>query len=338
MGGREHPVASGPIMRARIFVSQPIPEPALARLRVVGEVEVGSDTSQIMPKHELAEAIRRNEYLFHLMQDIVDAEMIAASPNLKIIASMSIIPATIDVGAATASRIPVTTVPPIATEATADLTWALLLAVARRTAEADRTVRRGMFPGSQSVRFVGSGVAGKVIGIIGLGRIGRAVARRARGFGMTIMYTDPRRLSETEERELGVVYAPLDELLRQSDFVSLNAAFTPDTYHLIGEREFSLMKPTAYLINTSRGPMVDEMALVEALREGRIAGAGLDVFEHEPAVHPDLLARDNVVLTPHMGSAVVEVRDQMAHIVVDNILAVIHGGRPPNLYNPEIYI
>jgi glyoxylate reductase len=320
-----------------VLVSQPIPGSALDRLRTFAEVEVGGDGSRILPRADLLERIRQADCIFHLMHDAIDAEMIAASPHLKVIASMAIIPATVDVAAATARRMPVTTIPPIVTEATADLHWAILLAVARRVVEADGALRRGLFPGSQSLHFAGAAVHGKVLGIIGLGRIGRAVARRARGFDMTILYTKRTRLSEAEERELDVAYVSLEELLRRSDFVSVNAAFTPQTYHLIGGRELSLMKPTAFLINTARGPMVDEEALVEALRSGRIAGAALDVYEAEPRVHPGLLALNHAVLTPHLGSAVHELRETMAHIVVDNILAVIKGDRPPNLHNPEIY-
>jgi len=290
-----------------------------------------------MPRPELTERIRRAEGLFHLMHDVVDAEVIAAGTNLRVIASMAIVPATVDVAAATARRIPVTTIPPIVTEATADLHWALLLAVARRVVEADGALRRGTFPGSQSLHFAGAAVHGKTLGIVGFGRIGRAVARRARGFDMAVLYTKRSRLSEKEEGDLGVTYVPLDDLLRRADFVSLNAAFTKETYHLIGARELSVMKPTAFLINTARGPMVDEAALVEALRSRRIAGAALDVFEEEPRVHPGLLSLDRVVLTPHLGSAVTELRETMAHIVVENILAVIKGERPPNLYNPEVY-
>jgi glyoxylate reductase len=194
-----------------------------------------------------------------------------------------------------------------------------------------------VFPGSQSLHFAGAAVHGKTLGIVGMGRIGSAVARRARGFDMTILYTKRSRLSGAEERDLQATYVPLDDLLRRADFVSLNAAFTPETHHLIGARELSLMKPTAILINTARGPMVDEAALVEALKSRRIAGAGLDVYEEEPRVHPGLLSLSQAVLTPHLGSAVGELREQMAHVVVDNIQAVIKGERPPNLYNPEVY-
>lgn len=320
-----------------VVVSQPIPASALERLRALAEVEVGEDGSRIMARADLAERLRRAEVLLHLMHDRVDAEMIAAAPKLRMIASMAIIPASVDIAAATARRIPVTTIPPIVTEATADLTWALLMAVARRVVEADNAVRRGVFPGSQSNHFNGAAVYRKSLGIVGLGRIGRAVAQRARGFGMTILYTKRSRLPEAEERDLGVSYVSLEELLKRSDFVSVNAAFTPATRHLIGARQLALMKPTAFLINTSRGPVVDEVALVEALGYRRIAGAGLDVYEEEPRIHPGLLVSSQVVLTPHLGSAVGEVREQMAHVVVDNIKAVLRGERPPNLYNPEVW-
>ena len=321
----------------RIFVTQPIPEKALARLRAVGRVELNPDSTSIIARFALIEALQRNDYLFCLLHDTVDAEVVNLSTNLKLIASMAITPAGVDVAAATARRIPVTTVPSLVTETTADLHWALLLAVARRVVEGDRALRSGLFPGSQSLRFAGSEVHGKTLGIVGLGSIGEAVARRARGFGMRILYTKRRRLDEPRERALGVEYRNLDELLRESDFVSINAALSPETIHLIGEREFSLMRPSAYLVNSARGPIVDEKALVQALEEKRIAGAALDVYEHEPMVDPGLVNLPNVVLTPHLGSAAIETRERTADIVVDNIVAVIEGRRPPNLYNPEVY-
>jgi glyoxylate reductase len=323
--------------RPLVVISQPIPPSALERLRTFADVETGEDSSRIMARADLLERVRRADGLFHLMHDQVDAEMIAAAKNLRVIASMAIIPATVDVAAATARKIPVTTIPPIVTEATADLNWALLMAAARRVVEGDAALRRGTFPGSQSNHFNGAAVHGKTIGIVGLGRIGRAIARRARGFDMRILYTKRSRLPEADERELGATYVSLEDLLRQADFVSINAAFTPQTRRLIGARELALMKPTAFLINTSRGPLVDEAALVEALRARRIAGAGLDVFEEEPRVQPGLIPLTQAVLTPHLGSAVGELREQMAHVVVDNIQAVTKGERPPNLHNPEIY-
>jgi glyoxylate reductase len=324
-------------MTAKIFITQPIPEKALARLRDAGSVELNPDSTHIITKPELVAALRRNDYLFCLLHDKVDAEVINASPNLKLIASMAITPSGVDVAAATARRIPVTTVPPVVTEATADLHWALLLAVARRVVEGDRALRSGIFPGSQSAHFVGGEVNGTTLGIVGLGAIGNAVARRARGFGMRILYTKRHRLEQPREEALGVEHRSLDELLKESDFVSINAALSPETIHLIGERELRLMRPSAYLVNTARGPIVDEKALVRALEEKRIAGAALDVYEREPMVEPGLINLTNVVLTPHLGSAAVDTRARTSAAVVDNIIAVIEGRRPPNLYNPEIY-
>jgi glyoxylate reductase len=324
-------------MVLKIFVTQPIPKNALARLREVGSVEINSDSTHIITKSELIDALKRNDYLFCLLHDRVDAEVINSNPNLKLIASMAITPAGIDVAAATARRIPVTAVPPFVTEATADLHWALLLTVARRVVEGDRALRSGIFPGSQSMHFVGGEVNGKTLGIVGLGAIGEAVARRARGFDMRILYTKRHRLDEAREATLGVEYRSLDDLLKESNFVSVNVALSPDTVHLIGERELSLMRPSAYLVNTARGQIVDEKALVRALAEKRIAGAALDVYEREPLVEQGLIDLANVVLTPHLGSAAIDTRERVSDIVVDNIVAVIEGRRPPNLYNPEIY-
>ena len=324
-------------MAARIFITQPIPDNALARLRAVGSVELNPDSTHIITKTALIAALKRNDYLFCLLHDTVDAEVIEVNPNLKLIASMAIIPASIDVAAATARRIPVTTIPPVVGEATADLHWALLLTVARRVAEADRALRSGVFPGGQSMRFVGTEVHGKTLGIVGLGAIGQAVGRRAKGFGMRILYTKRHRLDRAREVALGFEYRSLEDLLKESDFVSINAALTPETVHLISHRELGLMRPSAYLVNTARGPIVDEKALVQTLVEKRIAGAALDVYEHEPMIEPGLLNLPNVVLTPHLGSAALETRERTAAIVVENIIAVSQGRRPPNIFNPEIY-
>lgn len=322
--------------KPRVLVTQPIASSAMERLRAFADLDVGPDTSRIMPRAEIVQRIRDVDGLYHLMHDAIDAQVIAAAPRLKVIASMSVNPATVDLKAATARKIMVTTIPAIITEATADMHWALLMAAARRVVESDQALRRGVFPGSQSNHFCGVYVWQKTIGIVGMGRIGTAIARRARAFGMTVLYTKRTRLPEAEERALGVSYASLDDLLRQSDFVSLNPMLTPETRHLVGARELALMKPTAILINTSRGPVVDEAALVEALTAGRIAGAGLDVYEEEPKVHPGLIPLRQVVLTPHTGSAVGEMREQMANVVVDNLQAVFEGRRPPNLFNPEV--
>jgi len=325
-------------MRPRIFITQPVAESAVARLRAVADVEMNPDSLHIITKGELLEKLPGLDILFCLLHDRVDGDVIAAGARLRAIASMKITPSDIDVAEATARRIPVTVIAPIVTEATADIHFALLLAVARRVVEGDQLVRAGIFPGAQSAHLLGSWVHGKTIGLIGGGgRIGRAVARRAQGFSMRTLYWTPRRKPESEERAGGLTYVPYDQLLADSDFVSVHAPLNAETRHLVGERELRLMKPTAFLINTARGPVVDEQALVRALAERRIAGAGLDVYENEPRVEPALLSMPNVVLTPHLGSAVKELRESMANVVTDNILAVLEGRRPPNCYNPEIY-
>ncbi|HXF67024.1 MAG TPA: D-glycerate dehydrogenase [Burkholderiales bacterium] len=325
-------------MRPRVYITQPVAESAVERLRAAADVVLNHDPLHVLTKAELSDAARAADVLFCLLHDRVDRDVIAASPRLKAIASMTVTPADIDVAEATARGIPVTVVPgALLDDATADLAWALLLAAARRVAEGDRLIRSGTVPGSQSRYLEGGHVTGKTLGIIGMGGVGRAAARRARGFSMRTLYYDPRRLAAAEERELGLEWAPLERLLAESDFVSIHARLTPETRHLIGTRELALMKPSAYLVNTARGPIVDEQALVAALREGRIAGAGLDVYENEPHIPPALSSLPNVVMTPHTGSATRETRERMANTVVDNILAVLEGRRPPNCYNPEIY-
>lgn len=323
--------------RPRVFVTQPVAESALARLRALADVEVNPDSSKIISKTDLCAGVARNDILLALLHDRIDADVIAANPKLRAINAMVITPDHIDVAEATRRKIPITNIPAIVTDATADICFGLLLAVARRIVEGDKLFRAGVYPGSQSNHLAGAAVTGKTLGLVGAGRIGQAVARRASGFGMRILYCDPRRLSEADEAKFGMVHVPYDELLREADFISMHPQLGPDTRHLLGERELQLMKKTAFVINTSRGPVIDEAALVQALTEKRIAGAGLDVYEHEPKVAPALLAMPNVVLTPHLGSAVFELREGMAHVVVDNIIAVIEGRRPPNLINPEIF-
>ena len=324
--------------RPHIFVTQPVSEGALARLRKVASITVFPDASRIIPKRALLDAVRKADILFCLLHDRIDRAVIAANPNLRLIAAQSITPSNIDVEAATARRIPVTVTAPITTEATADLNFGLMIAVARRMIEGDRLARAVIFPGGQSAHLMGSLVWGKTIGLIGGGGlIGKAVARRAHGFSMRVLYWTPRRKPEHEEREAGLTYVPFDQLLRESDFVSIHSPLTRLTRHQIGARELSLMKKTAYLINTARGAIVDEAALVRALTKKQIAGAGLDVFEHEPKVDKALRKMPNVVLTPHLGSATPEVRDAMANIVVDNILAFLGGHKLPNCVNPQVF-
>jgi glyoxylate reductase len=324
--------------KPRIFVTQPVSEHALKRLRAVASVKVFPDAGRIIPKSTLVAAVRRADILFCLLHDAIDRAVIAANPDLRLIAAQSITPSNIDVAAATARRIPVTVTAPLTTEATADLNFGLMIALARRIIEGDRLARAGKFPGGQSAYLMGSYVWGKTIGLIGGGGlIGKAVARRAHGFSMRVLYWTPRRKSEREEREAGLTYAPLDQLLREADFVSIHSPLNKETRHQIGAGELGRMKKSAYLINTARGAIVDETALVAALKQKRIAGAGLDVFEREPKVDKTLRKMTNVVLTPHLGSAVPEVREAMANMVVDNILAFLGGHKLPNCVNPEVF-
>ena len=324
-------------MRPRVFITQPVADSAIERLRKIGSVKVNRDSSRIITKQALIAAIRRCDILFSLLHDEVDRQVIAANPKLRLIASQSITPDNIDVATATKRKIPVTVVPPIVAEAAADLTFGLMLMVARRMVEADRLVHKGRFPGSQSSYLLGTGLYGKTLGLIGGGgRIGTRVARRAKGFDMRTLYWTPRRKPESLERDFEMTYVPLDQLLKESDFVSVHSPLKPETVHQIGSRELALMKSSAYLINTARGALVDATALARALTKRQIAGAGLDVFEREPKVTPALLKMPNVVTTPHLGSAVAEVREQMANIVVDNILAFLAGKMPPNCINPAV--
>ena len=319
----------------RVFVTQPIAPSALARLRSIADVKMNPDSSKIIAKSKLIAAVKKCDILFSLLHDTVDRAVLAANPKLKAVASMNITQDRIDMNEATRRGIAVTVIPPIVAESVADLHIGLMLAVARRMIEGDRSVRASRFPGSQSNRFAGSFVHGKTIGLVAVGRIGQATARRAQGFGMRLIYWGPRRKPELE-REFNMEYRPLDQLLAEADFVSLHPPLNAETRHMISDREFSQMKPTAFIINTARGAIIDEAALVRALKKKKIAGAGLDVFENEPKVPAALLKMKNVVLTPHLGSAVMELRDAMANIVVDNIQALIDGRVPPNCVNPQV--
>jgi glyoxylate reductase len=324
------------VSRPRVFVTQPIAESALKRLRAVADVEVNADSSRVLEKAKLIEAVKRCDILLSLLHDTVDRDVLTANPQLKAVSSMNITQDRIDLAAATELGIPVTNIPAIVTDATADICFGLLLAVARNIALGDKLFRQGVYPGSQSNHLAGAAVTGKTLGLVGFGRIGQAMARRGRGFDMKIVYADPRRLSPEEEAKFGAAYRSLDQLLGEADFVSLHPQLMPETRHLMSDRQFSLMKPTAFVINTSRGPVIDEAALVRALKENKIAGAGLDVYEHEPKVSPELTQLPNVVLTPHLGSAVLELREGMANVVVDNTIALIEGRPPVSCFNPQL--
>ena len=322
--------------RPRIFVTQPIAESALKRLRDVADVEVNPDSSRVLSKDKLIAGVKRAEILLCLLHDVIDRDVLTANPALKAVSSMNITQDRIDLATATELGIPVTNIPAIVTDATADIAFGLLLAVARNIALGDRLFRQGVYPGSQSNHLAGYAVSGKTLGLVGFGRIGQAVGRRGGGFGMKVIYCDPRRLPAEEEQKFGATHCSFEDVLRQADFVSLHPQLSPETRHLMSDAQFALMKKTAFIINTARGPVIDEAALVRALKAKAIAGAGLDVYEHEPQVSPDLVAMDNVVLTPHLGSGVLELREGMANVVADNCIALIEGKPPVSCLNPQV--
>ncbi|MDD2671415.1 MAG: D-glycerate dehydrogenase [Syntrophales bacterium] len=321
--------------KPKVLLTGRIPGEVMARLAGVCDVEANTE-DRPMDREKLIELIRDREGLISMITDGVDGKMMAAAPRLKMIANMAVGFNNIDLKAATARGIPVSNTPGVLTDATAELAFALLLAAARRIPEMDRKTRAGEFRWWAPMLFLGREVSGKTLGIIGLGRIGKAVARRARGFDMRVLYCNPARLDPAEERALRVEYADLRSLLREADFVSLHVPLTEATKHLIGAEELALMKPTSYLINTSRGPVVDEKALVQALRGRKIEGAGLDVYENEPALAPGLAELENVTLLPHVGSGTLETRVRMASLAVENLLAGLNGESPPNILNPEV--
>jgi len=322
-------------MPKSIFISNVLPEQALRLIPSEISVEF-NDTDQPLPKADLIRRLKGKDGLICHIISTVDEEVFAAAPGLKVVSNVAVGFNNIDVAAARRRGVVVTNTPDVLTETTADFAWALLMAAARKVVEADQFARSGQWTRWQWDLLWGNDVHGKTLGIIGFGRIGRAVARRALGFGMRVLYHDAVRADAGTERELNASYAAPEQLLPESDFVSLHTLYIPETRHLINERNLRLMKRTAILVNAARGPIVDEAALVRALKGKKIAGAGLDVFEFEPKVEQALRRLPNVALTPHLGSAVVETREEMANIVVDNILALIDGRRPPNIVNPEV--
>ena len=314
--------------KPKVYLTRKIPK-AIEILQEFCELTVHNNTNA-PSKKEIIRNVSDKDSLLCVLSDKIDSEVIAAAKNLKVISSYSVGYDHIDVGAATKRGIYVAYTPEVLTETTADLAFALMLAAARRIAEGDRLIRRGRWKGKWSYEFMlGHDVHKKTLGIIGMGRIGSALARRAKGFEMKILYYKRNRLSIEKERELGVEFRELNDLLRESDFVSINLALANDTYHLIDEKKLKLMKRSSFLINTARGQVVDEKALVKALRNKWVAGAALDVFENEPVPKNNpLLKFDNVVLVPHIGSASRETRDKMAEVAAINVLNVLKGGKP----------
>ncbi len=320
--------------RPKVFATHGLFEEARKILQGSCEVEFWTKRER-PPREEVLRRVKDKEGMVCLLTEKVDDELLRAAPNLRIAANVAVGFDNIDVQACTKRGVAATNTPGVLDETTADFAWTLLLAVARRLAEGQALARSGNWKGWDLDQLVGTDVWGKTLGIVGFGRIGRAVARRASGFQMKVVYTDAVRAPEGVEKELKAEFREMNALLAEADFISVHVPLLAETRGLFDAPKFSRMKRTAFLINTSRGPVVDEAALVAALEKEEIAGAGLDVYEKEPFIHPGL-KRNNVVLAPHIASASLETRTNMACIAAQNIVALFHGQRPPNLLNPEV--
>jgi glyoxylate reductase len=319
----------------KIFVTRKIPEPGLDLLRKEHEIEV-YPYDRVPTKEEIIKGLKGKDGLICLLSVPIDEEIINSNPNLKMIANYAVGYDNIDVKAATKRGIPVSNTPGVLTDATAEMAWALLFSVARRIVEGDSFTRSGKFKGWGPMLMLGQDVSKKTLGIIGAGRIGAAVALKSKGFEMNVLYVDEQR-NELLERELKAKKVTLPELLRNSDYVSVHVPLNKDTYHLIGEKELRMMKKNAILLNTSRGPVIDEKMLAKALKEKWIFGAGLDVYEYEPEITKDLKKLENVVLQPHSASATTETRTKMAIMAAENMIAGLKGEVPPNCVNLELF-
>ncbi len=319
-------------MQWNVFVTCRIPAEGLDVLRRA-DVKIDlHDGETPLPRVDLLARVRDCDGVMVMGADRIDAPFFGAAPRLKVVSCIAVGYDNIALAVATRRRIPVTNTPGVLTDACADLAWALILGVARRVVEGDRLTRSGDWRGLSPTLLLGVDVAGKTLGIVGAGRIGAAVAKRATGFSMRILYF--ARAAKPEMDAQGAKRVTFDEVLAESDFLSVHVPLTPETYHLFGEAEFRRMKPTARFINMARGPVHDEAALVRALRDGWIAGAGLDVYEHEPTINPELVKMPNVLLLPHIGSATIETRRRMAILAAENLLAVLDGRPCPNIINP----
>lgn len=323
-------------MNPRVLITRQMPEAALAVVRDRCQLQYDPSDRQLTPE-ELVQATAGKDGLLCVVTDRVDDAVLSSSATLKVVSTVAVGYDNIDVGAATARGVAVANTPGVLTESSADLAWGLLFSIARRITEGDRYIRAGKWRDWKLMLMAGRDVYGQTLGIVGMGRIGQAVAHRARGCGMRVLYHNRQPVEPSIEAELGATWVALSDLLEQADFVSLHVPLALETTHLIGERELRQMKPTAYLINTARGPVVDEQAIIRALQEGWIAGAGLDVFEQEPEVPRALCELENVVLVPHIGSASVATRTRMAVMAAENLTAVLRGERPPNVVNPEVW-
>jgi glyoxylate reductase len=323
-------------MKPRVLITRQIPESALAIVRDRCEIQYDASDRQLTPD-ELMQGVAGKDGLLCVVTDRVDDAVLSSSPALKVVSTVAVGYDNIDVASATARGVAVANTPGVLTESSADLAWGLLFSIARRITEGDRYIRAGKWREWKLMLMAGHDVYGQTLGIIGMGRIGQAVARRARGCGMRILYYNRQRVDASIEADLGALWVSLPELLEQADFVSLHVPLSPATTRFMGEAELRRMKPTAYLINTARGAVVDEQAVIRALQEGWIAGAALDVFEQEPDVPLALRELENVVLVPHIGSASVATRTRMAVMAAENLMAVLRGEQPPNVVNPDVW-
>ncbi len=321
-------------MKQKVFITRLIPQQGIDILKEHFEVSVFPEKRPIKKK-ELKRLAKGCVGLIPLLTDRVDAEIMDKT-GIKAISNFAVGVDNVDIEAATARKIPVMNTPGVLTNATADLTFSLILGTARRLVEADNYFRTGKWNGWDPLLLLGGDVSGKTLGIVGLGRIGKAVAERAKGFGMEVIYNSRAKFQD-DERLLGIKFASLKELLKKSDFVTLHTPYTEATHHLIGRKELELMKPSAYLINTARGQIINEEELIEGLQEGLIAGAGLDVYYAEPKFNKELAKLTNVILLPHIGSASLETRTNMAIIAAENLKNALFGNRPAHIINPEIY-
>jgi glyoxylate reductase len=320
------------VNKPQILVTKVLYPAARAVLDEIGEVDYWTG-SEAIPRAEFLKRVTDKDALVCLLTDKVNAELLTAAPKLRIAATVSVGYDNIDVAACTAKKVIATNTPGVLDDTTADFAWALMLAIARRLVEGDAWVRTGKWSGFAIDQLLGGDVYGKTLGIIGFGRIGQCVARRALGFRMKVIYSGTKRAAAEVEEELNAEFVDQDKLFAEADFVSLHVPLTPQTRHLIRKESLEKMKCTAFLINTSRGPVVDEEALAEALESKKIAGAALDVYEHEPKVNPKLMARRDVILAPHIGSATVETRTRMMVVAASNVAAFFEGRTPPNALN-----
>ena len=320
--------------RPRVLLMHPILDPGPAILAEAAEVNA-YPSNRPLDQESIREAA---EGCFGIVSHLKDpiGPVVLSTPGLKCVSNVAVGFDNIDIPTATSNRVMVTNTPGVLDESTADFAFALLIAAARRVVQADTYTRQGNYKGWEIDLMLGTDVHDATLGIVGIGRIGRGVARRAKGFNMRVLYSDTNPLVPEMEQQLGATHVDLSRLLAESDFISVHVPLTKETHHLISTAQFAHMKPNAILVNTSRGPVVDEAALVEALKAHRIAGAGLDVYEREPAVHPGLIALHNVVLAPHIASATTRTRSEMSAMAARNMATAVRGGKPPNLLNPDV--